>query len=415
MRHKRLLDIIPNDNTQRRLAMVFVVNSLGNGAYTPIALLFLVRVADWSVVRAGIAFTIAGLVAVVSSMAMGVVADRIDSRTLSITLFAIAGISVAGLCTLTWVRSYGLLLIILSISASANLGSRPVWGVLIAEIGSTDRVRLRAQLRSLSNISLAAGAALAGLGVELGNDLSYNLLILTNALTFFAAAIILYRTPVTTKRAVRPESASRLPVLRDTRFIAVSAANIVMSWQYSVVAIALPLWIVLRSNSPHWMAGGAVAINGLFVVAFQVRASRTVQGSSGTGTALRLAGIFFLLACCGFGLTSFTPETATLLVIGTAVMVQSAGEVLHAAASFEIPYAASPAHAIGQYQGVFETSLSISTVSAPAVLTLFCISWGFFGWVTLGALFAACGLVSGWILNSGQPRNALLTPHPSGE
>jgi MFS family permease len=415
MWRKISLGIVPNDSAQRRLAMVFIVNSLGTGAYTPIALLFLVRVAGWSAVRAGVAFTIAGLVAVLSSMALGLVADRVDSRTLSIALFGIAGMSVAGLCVLTWVRSYGLLLIILSISASANLGSRPVWGVLIAEVGSTDRVLLRAQLRSLSNISLAAGAALAGIGVELGTNLSYNLLVLVNALTFFAAAIILYRTPVTTVRVVRPRSVDRLPVLRDTRFIAVSAANIVISWQYGVVAIALPLWIVLRSDSPHWMAGGAVTISGLLVVTFQVRASRIVQGSAGVGNALRLAGALFLLACCGFGLTSFTPEIATLLIIGAAVIVQSAGEVLHAAASFEIPYAASPAHAIGQYQGVFETSFGISTVSAPVVLTFFCISWGFAGWVTLGVLLAACGLAASRILDGSQPRSALLTSQPSGE
>ena len=415
MWHKNLLDVIPKDNSQRRLAIVFMVNSFGNGAYAPIALLFLVRVGDWSAVSAGIAFTIAGLIAVLSSMAMGLAADRIDSRMLSIALFGIAGISVAGLCVLTWVRSYALLLVILSISASANLGARPVWGVFIAEVGGTNRVRLRAQLRSLSNISVAAGAALAGLGVELGGNLTYNLLVLTNALTFFAAAIFLYRIKVTAIHAVRPESVDRLPALRDTRFVAVSAANVVMSWQYGVVMIALPVWIVLRTDSPHWMAGGALAINGFFVAAFQVRASRGVQGPAGTAGALRLAGTLFLVACSSFGLTTFTPELATLLVITIAVIAQSAGEVLHAAASFEIPYAAAPAHAIGQYQGVFETSYSISTVSAPAVLTFLCISWGFVGWITLGVLFTICGLVSSWIIDSSQPRHTLRVSHRTGE
>jgi MFS family permease len=412
---KHLLDLIPNDHAQRRLAMVFIVNSLGNGAYTPVALLFLVRVAGWSAVKAGLAFTLAGLVAVLSSMLMGMAADRVNSRTLSIVLFGISGISVAALCVLTWVRSYALLLIILSISASASLGSRPVWGVFIAEIGGADRVRLRAQLRSLSNVALAAGAALAGLGIELNSSLSYNCLVLANALTFFVAAILLGKTPVAAIRAARPQSVTRLPALRDKHFVAVSVANIVMSWQYGVVMIALPVWIVLRTNSPHWIAGGAIAINGLFVVAFQVRASRTVEGPSGTSNALRLAGIFFLVACIALGLTSFTPEVITILVISAAVIAQSAGEVLHAAASFEIPYAATPAHAVGQYQGVFETSFSISTVSAPAVLTFFCISCGFVGWVILGVLFTACGLMSGWILDGSQPRRALLVPHHTGE
>ena len=45
MWRKVFLGIIPNEDAKRRLAMVFMVNSLGNGKiYTPVALLLLVRV-----------------------------------------------------------------------------------------------------------------------------------------------------------------------------------------------------------------------------------------------------------------------------------------------------------------------------------------------------------------------------------
>jgi hypothetical protein len=97
------------------------------------------------------------------------------------------------------------------------------------------------------------------------------------------------------------------------------------------------------------------------------------------------------------------------------VIIQSSGEVLHAAASFEIPYAAAHAHDVGEYQGVFETSYGISVVSAPTVLTFLCLSWGFAGWITLGVLFAVCGFASGWIIDGSQRTGAVLRPTQTGE
>lgn len=390
-------DLFPADERQRKLALVFFVNCLGNGMYLPAALLFLTKVGHWSAPRVGLAFTVAGVVAVLTSVVFGHAADRRGPRELAAALFVCEGVAIAGLCSLYWSRSYALLLLMASAGAGASVGGRAVWGVLISRVGGEDRVPLRARLRALSNLGIALGAAVAGLGIELDSTFSYVALVLTDAGSFLLAAALLFRLPHFGP-VPRPAGGPRLPVLRDLRFVAVCCSNIVLTWQYGVLLIALPLWIVHDTAAPRWMAGGMLLLNTVLVAAFQVRASRGVAGLKGAVGSLRRAGAMFLAACAGFALAGQVPAVVAVLLLAAAAAVHTVGELWHAAAAFEIPYASAPEHAVGGYQGVFEMAHGISTASAPAVVTLLCIAWGATGWLVLGGLLAASGLVTGWIL-----------------
>jgi MFS family permease len=391
--------LLPAKPEERRLTVAFFINGLGTGAYAPIALIFLVRVAHWSSARAGFAMSAGGLIALFTSLITGWAGDRLNPRSLAAALFVCQGLSMCALCTLGTVRSYPLLIFILAVSAGASNGSRPVWGVIVSEIGGDNRVRLRAQLRAQSNIAMAAGSVLAGVGLEVGAG-SYKLLVLANAVSFFAAAVLLPRVhrviPVPGRRV-----AISLAALRNRRFVGASSLNVVMTWQYSVMTIALPAWIVLRTSMPHWVAGGALALNCVLVVVLQVPASRRVQNLPQAAVATRLAGGMFLLACTGFALVAQIPAATAILLIAGATVMQTIGEVFHASAAFEIPYAFAPQSAVGEYQGVFEGASSASVVSAPTVLTLLCVAWGIPGWLALGGLFLGVGCGMHQLLRAG--------------
>jgi MFS family permease len=388
----RRLPLVPAEPAQRRLAAAFFVNSLGTGAYSPIALIFLIKVAHWSPTVASLALSTAGLGALFSSLVTGWAADRMNPRALAAALFVCQGISMSGLCVLGRTGSYAPIIALLIITSIASNGSRPVWGVLISDLGTENRVELRAKLRAISNIAIAAGGLLAGVGFELGSGFSYECIIFANALSFFIAAMLLPRVP---RRNLISQTKSQprlqLPVLRDIKFVIVSCINIVLSWQYSVMTIALPIWVILHTAAPHWVIGAVLAVNALFVVVFQVPASRKVRNRAGTASAVRFAGTMFLLACVGFGVAGRIPPVLAIIFIGIAAVVQSAGEVFHASASFEIPYALAPSDAVGLYQGVFETAFGASVLSAPVVLTFLCSTWGLSGWLVLGALLMASG------------------------
>jgi MFS family permease len=74
------------------------------------------------------------------------------------------------------------------------------------------------------------------------------------------------------------------------------------------------------------------------------------------------------------------------------VGVQTVGELWHAAGSLELRYRLAPAHAQGQYSGVFGFGRGLGGIVAPAVLGLLCITWGAPGWWLMGGVFVAIGL-----------------------
>lgn len=380
-------DLVPPGRDQRKLAAVFTVNSLGNGMYLPVALLFLTKAGNWSAARVGLAFTIASLIVVVSSLVSGHVSDRHSPRRIAAVLLGCEGVVTAGLCLLLWTHSYPLLLLLLALDAAANFGGRSAWGVLIARVGGDDRVTLRAHIRALANVATAAGALIAGAAEQIGTTEMYGALVLANAASFVAAAVLLLRLPAYPPVSRPPGKQRRFSALRDRRFVAISCLNVPLNWQYGALSIVLPLWIVERTSAPRWAAGGALALNTVLVATLQVKSSRLVKKRNGVARSLRRAGPSFLVAAAGFAFTGYISEYWALLVIICAVVLHTAGELWHAAAAFEIPYAAAPDHAVGEYQGVFETARGISTSLMPAVLTLLCISWGAPGWLALGGVF----------------------------
>lgn len=52
----------------------------------------------------------------------------------------------------------------------------------------------------------------------------------------------------------------------------------------------------------------------------------------------------------------------------------------------------APSHALGQYQGLFNTGWQAAEVVAPVLLTTVVIGWGWPGWLLVGALFLLAGL-----------------------
>lgn len=392
--------LVPRQAEQRKLAAVFTVNSLGNGMYLPVALLYLTKAGHWSGARVGLAFTVASLMVVASSMVTGHLSDRRSPRRVAAVLLAGEGVATAGLCVMRWLPSYPLLLGLLAVDAAASFGGRSAWGVLIAQAGGDDRVTLRAHLRALSNVATALGAVIAGAAEQAGTTAVYSVLILANAASFVAAAALLLRLPPG-RPVPRSPASRRMTALRDRRYVLACCLNVPLNWQYGALSIVLPLWVIDRTSAPRWAAGGALALNTVLVAVLQVRASRIVARPDGAARSLRLAGPMFMLSMAGLAATSHLTAIWALAVILAAVAVHTLGELWHAAAAFEIPYAAAPKHVIGEYQGVFETARGISTSLMPAVLTLMCISWGSPGWVSMGGIFLLSSLGIAILVSGG--------------
>jgi dipeptide/tripeptide permease len=82
---------------------------------------------------------------------------------------------------------------------------------------------------------------------------------------------------------------------------------------------------------------------------------------------------------------------AAVLVAG--MVVYTFGELWHAAAEMEWTFGLAPAHAQGQYAGVFGLGTGIADAVGPIVLVV-CLHWGAAGWLLVGGGFLLVGAVS---------------------
>jgi MFS family permease len=167
----------------------------------------------------------------------------------------------------------------------------------------------------------------------------------------------------------------------------------VLAIQGQVQTVAIPLWLTSFTHAPRWILAAAVVINTVLVVIFQVRASSKITSAHQGGRAMRRAGFTLLIACIAISLTGHLSPVGAATLILVAVIIMTVGELWYAAGGFELSFGLAPEHAQGQYLGVYGMGVGLANSFGPALLTALCIGWGMTGWVTVGVLFAAAGLL----------------------
>lgn len=290
----------------------------------------------------------------------------------------------------------------------AEQGSRAVRGALIARIGGEMRARLRGYLRSVTNIGVALGAGGAGLVIRSDTRTAYLALLLVDAASFLLAALVIARIPrqaplprTDRDRTVRPD---RL----DLPFLAVTAVYGVLSLQYAVLTVALPLWIVTHTTAPAWLVSPLLLTNTVLVVCLQVRAGRRVDSIADAIAITRRAAVLLALGCLLFCISGVGSPVFAALALTVAVTVHTLGEIGQAAGEFELSFALAPDHAQGRYQGIFGMGTGAFIAAAPALLSVICIDRGRAGWILLGGILLTAGVCIGPVARWAQRRAANL-------
>ncbi len=386
-RHYRL----PEERPHRVLVGFILINTFGQGMYLVSGLLYLTRSVGFSAGAVGFALTVAGVVALPSNVLIGRVSDRTGPRGLAMVLLVVEGIA---MLALAMVRTFPWLLAVAVVAAVGLQGSRTLRAVLVGRAGGTSRVQLRSYMRAASNLAMALGSAVGGVALQIDSRPAYLTVIVFNGATFFAAAAVLVRMPDYPPIPVA-SAGSRLPVLRNRAFMAVTGLNALMTLQYSVLTVALPLWIADRTAAPRAMVSAVMVVNTVLVVLLQVRVGRQVGDGPGAARAMRGAGLVFLASCSVFAVTGHLSPVWASVVLLVMMALHTCGELWHAAAGFELAHHLAPEHAQGEYQGMFSFGISASSAVAPGLLTLLCLTWAPQGWFVLGALLAITGLLTG--------------------
>ncbi|MFI2708900.1 MFS transporter [Micromonospora sp. NPDC018662] len=363
---------------------------IGSGVFMVTAALFFTRVVGMPLAQVGLGMGVAAGAGLLAGVPVGHLADRRGPREVYLGMLLVQGAAMGALLV---VRNFWLVLVALCVSELARSAGGAARGPLVRGIGGADLARFRAYLRSVANLAGSCAAIATGFAVQFDSRPAYLALVLTNALSFVAAAAVVAALPPLPPVPAPPRT-GRWAVMRDRGYVAVTVLDGVMSIHHQVLLFALPLWIVGHTDAPRWLVGATALVNTALVVLLQVRASRGVDSSDAAGRAVRRAGVAFLAGMAVVAATATLPAWLAVAGIGLGVFVHTVGELWHTAGSMELRFSLAPAHAQGQYMGLFGFGAGLANVVAPTVLALFCITWGAPGWLLLGGVFLVAGVVT---------------------
>ncbi|MER6631091.1 MFS transporter [Streptomyces sp. NPDC000987] len=368
----------------RTLALLHFLDSVGGGVFTSGSAVYFIVVAGLPAAQVGLGLSLAGLSGFVSSVLMGMAADRIGARRLLfLSLLAIGGVY----CLYPAVGSLPAFCAVVGVVGALEWGSGPLFHTLIAElVPEGDRVSARAALRSVFNIGFSIGALTAAAVIGVGGS-AMQALPLGNALSFLLAAGIVLRLPATSASPARTERVSRFRALKDMPFLGVIGASSLLALHSAVLMVGIPLWLVTSDDIPRSVIPVVFVLNTILVVLFQVKCAKGSETLDGSVGAARKAGLISVVACLALALGNATTAWVAGLSALTAVLLVTFAELWQSASAFGLGFGLAPEAARGEYLGAFHLHTVVQATVGPAVVSFLVIRHGSYGWLVLCLIF----------------------------
>lgn len=381
--------LLPPTVPQRRLAAALFVNSFGGGIFVASSTLYFTRVVHFSAYQVALGLSIGSAVGLLAGVLIGQLADRRGPRETQVGVMLFGAASMSCYLLVHTFVPFVLVCVCVGLTYAAGQASR---APLIRGFAGDDPTVYRAYVRSVVNLALAAGALTAGVGIQLDTPAAYRVLIGLRVAAFLGSALLQARLPRIAPIPVPPQL-GRWAALRDRTYLTAAVLSSVMSLHMALPTFLLPLWVAGHTASPRWVVSALLLINTLLIVVFQVPVSRGVEGRRAAGTRMRRAGMSL---CGGLALMSLAGGPGPWVAAGllaAGMVAYTFGELWQAAAEMEWSFGLAPAHAQGQYSGVFALGTGVAETLGPLVLSI-CLHWGMLGWLLVGAGLLLAGALS---------------------
>jgi MFS family permease len=401
---------LPPSGPQRALIASVLVSTTGGGMMMGTSTFYLTRIIGMSVNTVGFGLSAGAALGLLAGPFVGHLADRRGPREILVATMLTGAVATSGFVLVRSFWELMLVSLLIALVASASAASR---APLVRALAGARYTWFLSYLRATMNVGIMLGALIAAIGFQLDSGPVYVTLILVTAVCSVGAAILLARLPRVAPLPV-PANHRRWLAFTDRPYLSVTLLNSAMALHLAIPVFALPLWIVNYTEIPRAAVTGVIVVNGLMVVALQVRVSRGVVSPRSAGQRMLAASVALLGSVTLIAVTGqFSRWTATLVLLA-AVVVYTFGELWHAAASFELAYGLARPHAQGQYAGVFGLGQGAANAAAPAILAPLCLGMGAPGWLALGGLLLFVGLLTpatvGWAERSLLSSRAVTDP-----
>ncbi|WP_157751369.1 MFS transporter [Actinoplanes derwentensis] len=389
-----LRSLVRRDALLRRLLTVTLVDTVGRGAFFTLTMLYLTTVVGIPAVTAGIGLTVAGGVGVVASLGFGHLADRWSSRQMLIVLHLVQA------CALVAYLRVDDLVTLIVVSSLVTLAQQGGSSVRAAAVGrafpGAERVRIRATMRTVTNIGIAVGTSVAAIPLAIGTGGAYRVTMAAAGALYLVSAVLLVGLPadrIDARPGTEPNSdggpavRSRSPY-RDGRFLAVTVLSGVFGMQFGLFEVAMPLWVVRHTTAPDVLVSPLLLVNTVLVIALQVRLSRGTGDVQGAGRVMMHAGWLMAAACGLWAAAGQVSVIVAVVVLFAAAAVHTLAEITSSAAGWSLSFDLAPPDRIGAYQGMYGTGYALGAMAAPTVVTA-AVTMGATGWALLAFTFLA--------------------------
>ncbi|HET8641711.1 MAG TPA: MFS transporter [Pseudonocardiaceae bacterium] len=402
--------VLPPRGPRRVLAAGTFVNSFGGGMFATSSALYFTRVVEFSADQVAIGLLAGSAIGLLAGMFVGQLADRYGPRGTQIGVMLFGAASMSCFLLVHTFVPFVLVCVCIGVTFAADQASR---APLIREFGRDEPAAYRAYLRSVTNLALALGILAAGIGIHLDTPTAYRTLIVARAAAFLGSALVQSFLP-SLAPASGPERNGLWVALRDRTYLTATLLNCLMTTHHVVPTLLVPLWVANYTQAPRSLIAGMALINTLMIVALQVPLSRGVDNQRAAGQRMRWAGAAL---CAGLAVMAAAAGpgawvAAGLLVAGA--VLYTFGELWHSAGQMEWMFGLAPAHAQGQYAGVFGLGVGLGETLGPAMVSL-CLHGGMSAWLLVGVGYLAVGLLSPPLVDRAARASARLpvkTPVP---
>jgi MFS family permease len=394
---QRLLrSLMPPTPLARRLALQSLLFATAQGAFLTGSAVFFTEVVGLTATKVGLGLTIAGVVSFFVAYPAGKLVDRIGPKK----VWAMGTLVSAGAFAFwPWIHGFTAYVALgIAFEIVQNAGGAGRNAYILDVLPEESRVETQAHLYSALNLGFTAGALIGGVALAFHNVQVIRWIPMLSVVVGVVNASAITRLPkaahdlraASHERGVEEHASTPRPI-KNGGWIATSFFTGLLTTNQVLLTVVIPLWLVRRTDAPHWLLAWLFATNTLlcvFLPSFTSRGVRTIED------ALRRAAYstaFFVLACV---ITLFSHSAAGFL----AALLVWLGHVAVTGAELSIGsgYWAFQAQLMdparrGEYGGLYEVASTLSSFWAPAAYTFLAMHWGAKGWLVIAGIIVAAG------------------------
>lgn len=394
--HGFLQRLMPPTPLSRRLAVQSLLFATAQGAFLTGSAVFFTEVVGLSASKVGLGLTIAGVVSFFVAYPAGKLVDRAGPKK----VWAIGTAISAGVFAFwPWMRGFTEYVALgITFEIFQNAGGAGYNAYILDVLPQESRVEIQAHLYSALNVGFTLGALISGVALAF-HDVDVirwvpMLSVVVGVVNAFAITR-LPKAPHDLRAAAREhkveERASTPKPIRNRGWLATSFFTGLLYTNQVLLTVVIPLWLVRRTDAPHWLLAWLFGTNTLLCVVLPTFTSRGVRTIDDALRRAMYSSAFFVLACL---ITLFSHSTAgliTALLVWLGHVAVTGAELAIGSGNWVFESRLMDPRRRGEYTGLAEVARTVSNFWAPAAYTFLAMHWGATGWLLIAGIIVVAG------------------------